>query len=365
MHMEMETGIQTTAKGADTTLLTAINISRNIDNHAQPTIKGAPPMATQLATTQRPSLAFEFGGKYGVEAAKVFTILKETVLKSKDPITDAEVAAFIIVCNQYDLNPFTKEIYGFMSKGKMQYVLGVDGWITLLNRQPNNNGIEFTEHFDGDGKFITSITCKIHRKDRALPTVVTEYFSECRRDTDPWKQSPIRMLRHKALIQCARIAFGLAGVMDEDEAERMDGFNGYAAPVLEAQVEGDEELDALMQKLQFNSTKRQMSYRAFGNRRDEHLSYLQAEIAKMSTPFMSTAKTKAAAKEKAGKPELVAEKKPEPQTEAVEGAQLFATEAKPADGQYFTAEDTSQEEAHPQPQQQEANPAAAKSKMNW
>jgi len=28
------------------------------------------------------------------------------------------------------------------------------------------------------------------------------------------------MLRHKALIQCARLAFGFAGIYDQDEAER-------------------------------------------------------------------------------------------------------------------------------------------------
>jgi hypothetical protein len=29
---------------------------------------------------------------------------------------------------------------------------------------------------------------------------------------------PKRMLRHKALIQCARVAFGFSGIFDEDEA---------------------------------------------------------------------------------------------------------------------------------------------------
>jgi hypothetical protein len=38
---------------------------------------------------------------------------------------------------------------------------------------------------------------------------------------DPWKRWPARMLRHKALIQCARIAFSLAGIYDPDEAERI------------------------------------------------------------------------------------------------------------------------------------------------
>ena len=30
------------------------------------------------------------------------------------------------------------------------------------------------------------------------------------------------MLRHKALIQCARVAFGFSGIYDEDEARRID-----------------------------------------------------------------------------------------------------------------------------------------------
>jgi hypothetical protein len=46
-------------------------------------------------------------------------------------------------------------------------------------------------------------------------------MSECRRSTDVWKQWPARMLRHKATIQAARYAFGFAGIMEQDEAERM------------------------------------------------------------------------------------------------------------------------------------------------
>jgi hypothetical protein len=39
--------------------------------------------------------------------------------------------------------------------------------------------------------------------------------------TAPWKSHPKRMLRHKALIQAARIAFSFAGIFDQDEAERI------------------------------------------------------------------------------------------------------------------------------------------------
>ena len=37
----------------------------------------------------------------------------------------------------------------------------------------------------------------------------------------PWGRWPARMLRHKATIQCARYAFGLSGIVDPDEAERI------------------------------------------------------------------------------------------------------------------------------------------------
>ena len=63
-----------------------------------------------------------------------------------------------------------------------------------------------------------SMTCTIWRKDRTHPIVVTEYLSECRRGSDPWKMIH-RMMRHKALMQCARYAFGFSGIYDEEEAD--------------------------------------------------------------------------------------------------------------------------------------------------
>jgi RecT family len=50
---------------------------------------------------------------------------------------------------------------------------------------------------------------------------VTEYLAECWRDSEPWIRWPRRMLRHKALIQCARYAFGFSGIIDQDEYERL------------------------------------------------------------------------------------------------------------------------------------------------
>src|SRR3954470_23204855 len=46
-------------------------------------------------------------------------------------------------------------------------------------------------------------------------------MAECRQSTDAWAKWPARMLRHKAVIQAARMAFGFAGIVDPDEAARM------------------------------------------------------------------------------------------------------------------------------------------------
>lgn len=128
-----------------------------------------------------------------------------------------QLVSLIIVANQYGLNPFTKEIYAFPSKGSITPIVSVDGWSRIINDNPQCDGIQFEQD-------DVSATCKIYRKDRTHPTIVTEYLSECEMTSSPvWKKYPKRMLRHKALIQCARIAFGFSGIYDEDEAQRING----------------------------------------------------------------------------------------------------------------------------------------------
>jgi hypothetical protein len=92
----------------------------------------------------------------------------------------------------------------------------------MTNDHPQFDGMDLDVEFGDDGK-PESATCRIYRKDRAHPTSITEYFSECFRNTEPWKQYPARMLRHKALIQAARIAFGFSGIYDEDEGKDVAG----------------------------------------------------------------------------------------------------------------------------------------------
>lgn len=179
-------------------------------------------MSTAVATvTEAPrrSLLAEMAGRYGMEPAAFAATLKATVVPPNT--SNEEFAAFLVVAREYDLNPLTKEIYAFPKRGGgIQPIVPIDGWTNIINSNPALDGIEFEDHHDDQGK-LTAITCRIWRKDRAKPIMVTEYMAECYRQTDTWKTWPHRMLRHKALIQCARYAFGLAGIVDPDEAERV------------------------------------------------------------------------------------------------------------------------------------------------
>lgn len=194
------------------------------------------PVSQLPAAAERQGLVQWAATKFGVDAGKVFPILKATCFKGdKDhgPASDAEVAALMIVAREHGLNPFLKEIYAFPDKkGGIVPVVGVDGWISIVNSHPQYNGVDFIyEKFDSAPAWVE---CHIYRKDRGHPIKVREFLHECKRDTGPWKSHPARMLRHKAFIQCARVAFGFAGIYDPDEGEAIIEGTAVVEPTQQA-----------------------------------------------------------------------------------------------------------------------------------
>lgn len=159
------------------------------------------------------SLATKLAERFGMDSnPEIIDVLKKTAFKGD--VSDAQMGALLVVANQYGLNPWVKEIYAFPDKGSIIPVVGVDGWARIVNDHPQYDGVEFIMSDDG-----SSVTCKIYRKDRKYPTETTEYLSECKKGTQPWQSHPRRMLRHKAFMQCGRLAFGFTGIYDRDEAE--------------------------------------------------------------------------------------------------------------------------------------------------
>ena len=105
------------------------------------------------------------------------------------------------------LDPLCEEI-GFTQyeDGQWQVLITIEGCSKLLNKHPQFNGLVFNQAdtlLDGVPEWIE---CTIHRKDREVPTTVREYLTEVRGETSIWQKMPRRMLRHRALQQCVRLA---------------------------------------------------------------------------------------------------------------------------------------------------------------
>jgi phage recombination protein Bet len=175
-------------------------------------------MSTNVATLiPKASPIVSMAARYGVEVEAFEKMLLSTVM-SDQPTRD-QFLACVLVANQYGLNPVTREIFFMKTKGGgIQPIVSIDGWATLCNTHPQFDGMEFVDHFDA-GK-LSAITCRMFRKDRSRPVEVTEYMAECKGESPAWKKTPRRLLRHRSMIQCARYAFGFAGIMEADEFEQ-------------------------------------------------------------------------------------------------------------------------------------------------
>lgn len=152
--------------------------------------------------------------RLNVTTSTLTSTLKNTVFKGA---SDAEFVALVLVANAYGLNPLTKEIYAFPAKGGgiIPYV-SIDGWVRIVNEHPAFDGIEFNDIVDEKGN-LYAIESVIYRRDRSRPIKVTEYMDECRGQGPAWQKTPKRVLRHRSMIQGARIAFGFSGIYAEGD----------------------------------------------------------------------------------------------------------------------------------------------------
>lgn len=156
-----------------------------------------------------------------------------SMVMTGDNITDDQVQSFLIVAKAHGLNPWLKEIHAAVDKaGRVLPIVGVDGWVRIITSNPDYDGEDFL--YNGDEKEPTNpadvhyITCTLHRKSRSRPTRVTEYMKECKGNSPAWAKTPTRMLRHRALMQAARLAFGIGGIHTDDEADFIMGNAGPA-----------------------------------------------------------------------------------------------------------------------------------------
>jgi len=105
------------------------------------------------------------------------------------------------------LDPLCEEIsFTQYNDGQWQVFITIEGCSKLLNQHPQFNGLVFNQAdtlIDGVPEWME---CTIYRKDREVPTTVREYLTEVRGENPIWQKMPRRMLRHRALQQCVRLA---------------------------------------------------------------------------------------------------------------------------------------------------------------
>jgi len=188
----------------------------------------------------RRSLIVTLADDWAIEPEKLLSVVRSQCFPSRIKVkgqggsyqwrdftaTDEQVMALLIIAVEHRLNPLLGELAPRIQFGQVKPVIPIDGWIKLANGHSQLDGIT-TEYLyidgrtaaAGDKELPLACRCTIYRKDRKHPVIAEEWMSECVRDTDPWKQHPRRMIRHKAIAQCARIAFGFAFQDAEELAE--------------------------------------------------------------------------------------------------------------------------------------------------
>jgi hypothetical protein len=107
------------------------------------------------------------------------------------------------------LDPLNEEIsFTQYEDGHWQVFITIEGCSKLLNQHGQFNGLIFNQAetlIDGIPEWIE---CSIYRRDRIMPITVREYLIEVRSEKEIWQKMPRRMLRHRALQQCVRLAIG-------------------------------------------------------------------------------------------------------------------------------------------------------------
>ncbi len=156
-------------------------------------------------------------------AAKVLNIEVDELqlwLDQHQSITPYTQVQLLRLASKHLLDPLSDEISIMETKEGFLPFITIDGWAKLMNQHPQYAGMSLREPNESNNQLPAWMECTIYRNDRILPIVVKEYLEEVMTTHPSWQQMPRRMLRHRVIQQCARLAFGISakeGVITEDK----------------------------------------------------------------------------------------------------------------------------------------------------
>lgn len=160
-------------------------------------------------------------------------------------VTKEDIFTFLIQCKNLGLNPLLKQIYGFVSRGKLAIVVSIEGWNAIANRSPQFDGCSFefgpftTRElsynkitYNRGTKTNNNVTvkrsvadwvkCIVYRKDRTHPIVITTFFDEAYTGSEPWATMPMTMLQNRAFVNSVRKAFNVSAYSEDDRFINFD-----------------------------------------------------------------------------------------------------------------------------------------------
>lgn len=197
---------------------------------------------------EQPSLLGHMSRRLQMRPDALMSVIKRQIITvardDKDPVTDEECALVLHTMRKYDLDPMVKQIYAFRSRGKLQIVIGYDGWIKTATEKPGYAGFEIVEEGPEIEVLGTKHTVPAWLKGRIssagrLDTSIKVYFLEWYDNrSDNWKGKPYHRIRMKLFTQHVREHFGISA-MDDIDAEVMARPEGYelSAKMQESAVE--------------------------------------------------------------------------------------------------------------------------------
>lgn len=115
--------------------------------------------------------------------------------------------ALLRIAKENHLDPLKEEVsLALYDDCHWQAYITIEGYSKILNNHPAFDGIAFNQSEESTNGIPIWMECTIYRKDRSHPFIVREYFEEVKGEQTIWQKMPRRMLRHRVMQQCARLA---------------------------------------------------------------------------------------------------------------------------------------------------------------
>ncbi len=176
-------------------------------------------------TTSKQSIANSAAQFLGVPPHKVCALLRNVwkTSKGQPDLTDDEMFVGMSMIARYGLDPIAKEVYVTRSSKGLMTIIGIDGFIKILDRTDGFDGFEQEIGWTGEGKDkdIEWVETRVFSKLRSHPTVYRAFACEYSKLSGMVaKLIPWHMLRLFSLRHATRLFTPIGGTVMTGEESR-------------------------------------------------------------------------------------------------------------------------------------------------